>query len=36
MARPDRFLNLLKDFGFLPLRLPRADVAPPQHGSAAR
>jgi len=28
MARPDPFLNLLKDFGFLPLRLPRADVAP--------
>lgn len=28
MARPDPFLNLLKNIGFLPLRLPRADVAP--------
>lgn len=30
MSRPDPFLNLLKDIGFLPLRLPRADVQPPQ------
>ena len=28
MSRPDPFLNLLKDIGFLPLRLPRADVQP--------
>jgi hypothetical protein len=28
MARPDPFLNMLKDVGFLPVRLPRADVAP--------
>jgi len=28
MAKPDPFLSLLKDIGFLPLRLPRADVAP--------
>lgn len=26
MSRPDPFLNLLKDLGFLPLRLPRNDV----------
>ena len=30
MSRPDPFLNLLKDIGFLPLRLPRADVQPLQ------
>jgi hypothetical protein len=30
MSRPDPFLNLLKDFGYLPLRLPRADVQPLQ------
>lgn len=30
MSRPDPFLNLLKDIGFLPLRLPRADVMPLQ------
>ena len=30
MSHPDPFLNLLKDIGFLPLRLPRADVAPLQ------
>jgi len=30
MSRPDPFLNLLKDIGFLPLRLPRADVEPLQ------
>ncbi len=28
MARPDPFLNLLRDAGFLPLRMPREDVAP--------
>ncbi len=30
MAKPDPFLNLLKDIGFLPLRLPREDVRPLQ------
>jgi|SRR5271165_551945 len=30
MSRPDPFLNLLKEFGYLPLRLPRADVQPLQ------
>jgi hypothetical protein len=30
MSRPDPFLNLLKDIGFLPLRLPRADGQPLQ------
>ena len=30
MSRPDPFLNLLTDFGYLPLRLPRADVQPLQ------
>jgi hypothetical protein len=30
MSRPDPFLNLLKGIGFLPLRLPRADVQPLQ------
>jgi hypothetical protein len=30
MSRPDLFLNLLKDIGFTPLRLPRADVQPLQ------
>ena len=30
MSRPDPLLNLLKDIGFLPLRLPRADVQPLQ------
>ncbi len=30
MSRPDPFLNMLKDIGYLPLRLPRADVAPLQ------
>lgn len=30
MSRPDPFLNLLKDIGYLPLRLPRADVQPLQ------
>src|SRR5271157_3311773 len=30
MSRPDPFLNLLKDIGYLPLRLPRADVEPLQ------
>jgi len=30
MSRPDPFLNLLKDIGFLPLRLLRADVQPLQ------
>jgi hypothetical protein len=30
MSRPDPFLNLLKDFGYLPMRLPRADVLPLQ------
>jgi hypothetical protein len=30
MSRPDPFLNLLRDIGFLPLRLPRADVQPLQ------
>ena len=30
MSSPDPFLNLLKDFGYLPLRLPRADVQPPE------
>src|SRR5262249_19713671 len=28
MAKPDPFLNLLKDIGFLPMRLPRTDVEP--------
>lgn len=28
MARPDPFLNLLKDSGFLPIRIPREDVQP--------
>lgn len=28
MARPDPFLNLLRGIGFLPLRVPRADVEP--------
>lgn len=28
MAKPDPFLNLLKDIGFIPLRLPRADAEP--------
>lgn len=28
MARPDPFLNLLADAGFLPLRLPRAGIEP--------
>jgi len=30
MSRPDPFLNMLKDIGYLPLRLPRADVMPLQ------
>ena len=30
MSRPDPVLNLFKDIGFLPLRLPRADVQPLQ------
>jgi len=30
MSRPDPILNLLKGIGFLPLRLPRADVQPLQ------
>jgi hypothetical protein len=30
MSRPDPLLSLLKDTGFLPLRLPRADVKPTQ------
>jgi hypothetical protein len=28
MARPDSFLTLFKDIGFLPMRMPRADVKP--------
>lgn len=28
MARPDPFLNMFSDIGFLPVRLPRADVNP--------
>ena len=30
MSRPDPFLNLLKGIGYLPLRMPRADVQPLQ------
>lgn len=30
MSRPDPFLDLLKGIGFLPMRLPRADVLPLQ------
>ncbi|HYZ86354.1 MAG TPA: hypothetical protein VE621_18215 [Bryobacteraceae bacterium] len=30
MARPDPFLNMLKDVGYLPVRLPRAGVSPLQ------
>lgn len=30
MSRPDPFLNLLQGIGYLPLRLPREDVAPLQ------
>ncbi|MGA9564636.1 MAG: hypothetical protein WBS19_03845 [Candidatus Korobacteraceae bacterium] len=30
MSRPDPFLNLLQGIGYLPLKLPRADVAPLQ------
>jgi hypothetical protein len=30
MSRPDPALNLLKDLGFLPVRLPKADIKPLQ------
>jgi hypothetical protein len=30
MSRPDPFLNLLQGIGYLPLRMPRADIAPLQ------